>query len=69
METINREFAALPPDDYFRLGEAMLAYRLDQGAGYIVQNYGDGLMMVKDAAHGQGRCLFFSIRVEWGERS
>lgn len=67
VEAINREFAALPPDDYFRLGEAMLAYRRDEGRGYVVKNYGDGLMMVKDAAQGQGRCLFFSVRIERGE--
>ena len=67
METINRELRTLSHEDFRRLTEAMLAYRLDKGGGYVVKSYGDGLMMVKDSTHGQGRCLFFSVRIERGE--
>ncbi len=65
-ETINKEMRDLPQEDYFRLSQAMLAYRMDTGSGYVVKNYGEGLMMVRDGSHGAGRCLFFSVREEQG---
>lgn len=58
---------AVPREDYYRLSEAMLAYRKDLRSGYVVKNYGDGLMMVKDDSHGQGRCIFFSVHKVDGE--
>ena len=66
VEAINREFAALPLEDHLCLQQTMLAYRSGEGEGYVVRNYGEGLMMVKDAAQGQGRCLFFSVHLERG---
>lgn len=42
----------------------MRAYARDLGIGYEVKAYGGGLMMVKDASRGQGRCLFFALRRE-----
>lgn len=65
-ETIDKEMRALPKEAYHKLSEAMLAYRLDTRIGYVVRNYGDGLMMVKDDSHGAGRCLFFTIHEEAG---
>jgi phage-related protein len=65
--TINRELLALPSEDYYRLTSAMLAYRKQQTSGFVVDNYGEGLMMVKDDSRGQGRCLFFTVREVDGE--
>lgn len=66
-ETINRELSALPKEDFLHLTQAMLAFRKAQGSGYVVKNYGDGLLMLKDDSKGQGRCLFFSIRKQGDE--
>ena len=65
--TINKELSELPSEDFYRLTAAMKAYRLDQKVGYVVRSYGDGLMMVKDDSHGQGRCVFFAVREVAGE--
>ena len=58
-ETIKREFLALPSEDASSLKFAMESYQWDLGTGYVVKNYGQGLYMIKDSSHGQGRCLFF----------
>lgn len=58
-EITNREFLALSVEDRLGLFEAMKLYRLDAGIGYVVKNYGKGLMMIKPK-DGQGRCLFFT---------
>lgn len=57
---------ALPREDYKRLRYAMFNYGIDSGIAYRIENYGDGLMMVTDAGHGQGRCLFFAVKEEDG---
>ena len=57
----------LPPEDYYRLSQAMLGYRKASGSGYVVKNYGRGLFMIKDDSRGQGRCIFFSARQEQGD--
>ena len=44
----------------------MKLYADDAGIGYIVKNYGDGLMMIKPKDT-QGRCLFFTV-IETSER-
>ena len=67
MRTTNRELLALPQTDFLRLTAAMKAYAIDESSGYVVKSYGDRLMMIKDASHGQGRGLFFSVRVVGGE--
>jgi len=36
----------------------MKLYGIEAGKGYVVKNYGEGLMMIKPR-DGQGRCLFF----------
>jgi phage-related protein len=59
-DVTNKEFRDLPIDDLIGLFEAMKLFRYDLGIGYVIKNYGDGLMMIK-AKHGQGRCLFFTI--------
>ena len=65
-ERITEEMKALPTEDYKRLRLAMFNYARDIQVAYRVESYGDGLMMVTDAARGQGRCLFFSVRIENG---
>ncbi|MGV3616121.1 MAG: type II toxin-antitoxin system RelE/ParE family toxin [Fimbriimonas sp.] len=61
-EVTNREFLALPEDDRKALFGAMKLFRLEAAGGYVVSNYGDGLLMIKAANQTQGRCLFFTIR-------
>ena len=34
-------------------------YQQDTGVAYKIKSYGDGLKMITDSGHGQGRCLFF----------
>ena len=63
-EVTNREFFALSQRDFASLTVAMRAFRMDEGAGYVVKHYGEGLMMIKSANQTQGRCLFFTIREE-----
>ena len=67
MRTTNRELLALPEADFLRLTAAMKAYAIEEPSGYVIKNYGEGLMMIKDASHGQGRGLFFSVRIVGGE--
>jgi hypothetical protein len=38
----------------------MESYRDDEG-GYRLSKYGDGLWLLTDSGHGQGRCLFFKV--------
>ena len=59
----------VPSDDRRRLKLAMFNYRIGAGIGYEVRSYGEGLMMVKDASHGAGRCLFFTVGVMEGEET
>ncbi len=65
-ETTNKEFATIPIDDRVRLFEAMKLYRLDARIGYVIKNYGEGLMMLKPTS-GAGRCLFFCEPTETGQ--
>lgn len=67
-ETIKREFLVLPSEDASNLKFAMESYPWDLVTGYVVKNYGQGLFMIKDSSHGQGRCLFFRTVVEQPER-
>lgn len=63
--TINEEFLALTRADFRDLTHAMAQYQRGEESGYIVKNYGDGLMMIK--GNRQGRCLWFSTdRIEDG---
>jgi hypothetical protein len=66
-EITNSEFLAIPAHDRAALFGAMKAYRLALPGGFVVKNYGDGLMMIKAANKTQGRCLFFSVRESGGE--
>ena len=56
---IIRELRELPRDERRALFWAMENYQNDSGFAYLVKSYGDGLMMIRDRSHGQGRCLFF----------
>jgi hypothetical protein len=62
----NKEFLQMPESDRLDLFEAMKRYRLLQGIGYVVKNYGDGLMMIKPNSPSAGRCLFF-IETQQGD--
>ncbi len=68
-ETINRELAALAREDLRALRFAMFHYGAESGAHCRVENYGKGLMMVTNSGRGQGRCLFFTVRIEDGVES
>ena len=61
-ETLKKEFATIPHPDQRKLFFAMENYRDNTGIVYVVKNYGDGLMMIKDRSKGSGRCLFFTVR-------
>jgi phage-related protein len=66
-ETTNREFNALPFEDRKALFEAMKAYRMELGIGYLVNSYGGGLYRIKSSNRTQGRCLFFTQEERNGE--
>ena len=58
-ETINGEFLSLPTDDFLRLTAAMKLYQLGSEIGFRHKTYKNGIEMITDSGHGQGRCLFF----------
>lgn len=61
-DTLDQEFRALPRKDMIDLFEAMKAYRMEVETGWVVKNYGNGLLMIKPSNKGAGRCLFFAVR-------
>ena len=63
----NREFAELPSRDAASLFRAMKRYAIDERPGWIVKDYGEGLLMIKAANQTQGRCLFFTIQKSTAE--
>ncbi len=60
LKTIDKEFEALPSKDLANLASAMKSYEEGETTGYRLENYGDGIKMIKDSGRGQGRCLFFT---------
>lgn len=59
-DVIRKELLSLPVEDHKSLTLAMASYQKDLDSGYRISNYGDGLKMITDSGHGQGRGLFFA---------
>lgn len=55
------EFLTIPQPDQGALKYAMERYGKGQNVGWVLKNYGDGLMMLKAKNRSAGRCLFFMI--------
>lgn len=61
-DTLFKEFKKLPKQAFLDLTYAMESYAADLKSGYVVDHYGQGLLMIKDDSKGSGRCLFFAVR-------
>ena len=59
-DTTNAELASIRQPDRGALYWAMERYGLGDPTGWIVKDYGGGLLMLKAKGERQGRCLFFT---------
>lgn len=60
---INSELRALPFGDASKLMHAMENFQAEFLSGFVVKNYGGGLLMIKSTNQGSGRGLFFYSRI------